>query len=140
MTAADRYAAGPAMEARLAELEPPYRSRGEAQVGRFLRRYRLPFLYEPPVPVYHNGRWRTWHPDFLLPEHGDLLIEYAGMISDPAYRRSAMAKRRAYGANGYRALFLYPADIRGPDWPRRLLDRVQRAYGARRAYGRRSTY
>ena len=33
----------PELEALLASLEPPYRSRGEAQVGRQLDRYGIPF-------------------------------------------------------------------------------------------------
>jgi hypothetical protein len=99
---------------RLRELEPVYRSRGEAQLGRFLRRYNIPFLYEPPVSVYHAGRERVWHPDFVLPTYGDLIVEYAGMPDRPEYMRQAMGKQQIYRQNGRESLFVYP---RGPPRP-----------------------
>ena len=52
----------PELEACIARLEPPYRSRGEAQVGRRLDRYGIPFFYEYPTLVYDRGRYRQWHP------------------------------------------------------------------------------
>ena len=52
----------PELEERLAELEPPYRSRGEAQVGRLLDRYGIPFFYEHPLLVLDRGHYRVWHP------------------------------------------------------------------------------
>ena len=52
----------PALEERLAGLEPPYRSRGEAQVGRLLDRYGIPFFYEHPLLVLDRGHYRVWHP------------------------------------------------------------------------------
>jgi len=50
------------LEDRLGPDEPPYRSRGEAQVGRLLDRYGLPFVYEQATIIYDRGRCRTWHP------------------------------------------------------------------------------
>jgi hypothetical protein len=50
------------LEDRLAPWEPPYKSRGEAQVGRLLDRYGIPFFYESPWTVHDDGRQRTWHP------------------------------------------------------------------------------
>ena len=44
------------LEDRLDPLEPPYKSRGEAQVGRLLDRYGIPFVYEQPTIVYDRGR------------------------------------------------------------------------------------
>ena len=52
----------PELEERLTRLEPPYRSRGEAQVGRLLDRYGIPFFHEYPTMVYDRGRHRVWHP------------------------------------------------------------------------------
>jgi len=52
----------PELEARLAALEPPYKSKGEAQVGRILNRYGIPFIYEQPTLIYDRGRHRIWHP------------------------------------------------------------------------------
>ena len=55
-------APNPALEERLAGLEPPYRSQGEAQVGRLLDRYGIPFFYEHPLLILDRGRHRVWHP------------------------------------------------------------------------------
>ena len=115
------------LEDQLGPDEPPYRSRGEAQVGRLLDRYGLPFVYEPATLVYDRGRQRTWHPDFLLPHYGGLIVEYAGMMDVPEYAAGIRHKRRAYVRNGLRALFVYPRDLRGPSWPERLVERIRRA-------------
>jgi hypothetical protein len=114
----------PELEARLARLEPPYRSRGEAQVGRLLDRYGIPFFHEYPTMVLDRGRYRIWHPDFTLPHHGGLIVEYAGMPDRPDYMEGIRHKERVYAANGLRALFLYPDDLRGPGWPESAIRRI----------------
>ena len=63
------------LDARLAALEPPYRSRGEAQVGHLLDRYGIPFFYEQSTLIYDRGRHRVWHLDFTLPSYGSMIIE-----------------------------------------------------------------
>jgi hypothetical protein len=126
------------LEDRLGPLEPPYRSRGEAQVGRLFDRYGIPFVYEQPTPVYDRRRQRSWHPDFRLPTYGGLILEYAGMMDVPDYAAGIQHKRRAYARNGLRALFIYPRDLRGPSWPERLVERIRRAGTA--AYDRRPMY
>jgi hypothetical protein len=115
------------LEAALAEIEPPYRSRGEAQVGRLLNRYGLPFRYEQPTRVYDRGRERWWRPDFKLPTLGDLVVEYAGMPDRPDYATGISHKQRVYAANGIPACFIYPRDLTGPDWPERLVERIRYA-------------
>jgi hypothetical protein len=115
------------LEDQLGPGEPPYRSRGEAQVGRLLDRYGLPFVYEQATLVYDRGRCRTWHPDFSLPHYGGLVVEYAGMMDVPDYAAGIRHKRRAYARNGLRVLFIYPRDLSGPAWPARLAERIRRA-------------
>ncbi len=115
------------LEDRLAPGEPPYRSRGEAQVGRVLDRYGIPFLYEWPTYVYDRGRYRIWRPDFTLPTYAGLIVEYAGMPDVPAYAQGIAHKRHAYAANRLRAVFVYPSDLRARDWPARLVNAAQRA-------------
>lgn len=114
----------PQLEDRMAALEPPYRSRGEAQVGRMLDRYGMPFYYEHPTLVYDRGRHRVWHPDFLLPEQNGLIVEYAGMMDVADYAAGIKHKREAYRANGIPALFVYPQDLSGPEWADRLYGRI----------------
>lgn len=114
------------LEARLATLEPPYRSRGEAQVGRLLNRYGIPFFYEQPTIIYDRRRYRTWRPDFTLPEQNGLVVEYAGMMDVPDYASGIRHKQRAYDANGITALFVYPKDLTGPAWSEELYRRIER--------------
>ena len=135
------------LEDRLGSREPPYRSRGEAQVGRLLDRYGIPFAHEQPTPIYDRRRQRTWRPDFTLPGYGGLILEYAGMMDIPDYAAGIRHKRRAYARNERQVLFVYPRDLRGQEWPERLMQRIQRArtfrgyptYGFR-TYRRRPAY
>lgn len=131
------------LEDQLDPLEPPYRSRGEAQVGRLLDRYGIPFFYELPTPVYDRGRYRIWRPDFTLPTYDGLIVEYAGMMDQPNYVAGIKHKQQAYRNNGLPAVFLAPQDLTGRDWPERT---IKRLYGAtrkaaysspKRAYSRR---
>lgn len=114
------------MENLIGPDEPRYRSRGEAQVGRVLRRFDIPFLYEAPTLIFDRGRYRIWNPDFTLPTLDDLIVEYAGMMDRPDYASGQRHKQRAYAANQKMAVWVYPADLCGPGWPLRLLDRIRR--------------
>ena len=121
------------LEDRLDPLEPPYRSRGEAQVGRLLDRYNVPFFYEQPTLVYDRGRHRRWLPDFTLPTYDGLIVEYAGMPDVPSYAAGIRHKQRVYKNNEIQALFIYPRDLIGRNWPERI---VERFHGAAAAYRR----
>lgn len=112
------------LEDRLGASEPPYRSRGEAQVGRLLDRNGIPFFYEQPVLVYDRGRYRVWQPDFTLPCDNDLIVEYAGMMDVPGYATGIRHKQAVYAANGLPALFVYPEDLKGPHWSTTLRGRI----------------
>ncbi|MBN2561023.1 MAG: hypothetical protein JXQ75_08845 [Phycisphaerae bacterium] len=54
----------PRLENRLDALEPPYKSRGEIQVGRLLDLYGIHCFYEQPTLIYDRGRHRLWRPDY----------------------------------------------------------------------------
>lgn len=112
------------LEDELGPDEPRYRSRGEAQVGRALGRHGIPFLYEAPTLIFDRGRYRIWHPDFTLPTLDSLIVEYAGMMDRPEYADGQRHKQRVYAANQRAALFFYPTDLMGADWPGRLIARV----------------
>ena len=125
----------------LAQMEPPYKSRGEAQVGRFLDRYGIPFAYEQPLIVWDRGRHRVWLPDFTLPSYDGLILEYAGMPEIDDYMTGIRHKQHVYRDNEISALFVYPQDLQGPDWPDRLygkLEKIGRCSGYRVAQGYRS--
>ncbi len=111
-------------EDRLRQLEPPYKSKGEAQVGRLLDRYGLPFYYEHPLLVFDRGRHRVWHPDFTLPQYDNFIIEYAGMSDIPDYLEGIIHKKDVFKRNQIPALFLYPDDLKGPHWPADIMDQL----------------
>lgn len=113
------------LEDQLGPDEPSYRSRGEAQVGRLLDRYGIPFIYEQPTAVYDQGRRHVLYPDFTLPRYDGLIVEYMGMPDRPKYMARIRFKQRAYAANAIPALFVYPSDLQGPRWPERLAARIQ---------------
>lgn len=114
------------LEDRLDPLEPKYRSRGEAQVGRLLDRYGIPFYHEQPTIIYDRGRHRIWQPDFTLPTYDGLVVEYAGMPDIPDYAAGIRHKQRAYAINQIPAVFVYPNDLSGPKWPEKVMDRIYR--------------
>ena len=124
------------LEDRLGPLEPPYRSRGEAQVGRLLDRYGIPFIYERPTPVYDRRRWRTWRPDFTLPSYAGLIVEYAGMPDKPDYMAGIRHKQSAYAANALAALFIYPNDLKGPNWPEKAIKQIISSHSVARSVTR----
>jgi hypothetical protein len=117
-------------------LEPPYRSRGEAQVGRALDACGIPFFYEQPTLIYDRGRHRLWHPDFSLPTYNGLIVEYAGMMDVPDYARGIQHKRHVYAANEIPAVFVFPEDLLATGWPEDLTRRIeQAAYQSMPGYG-----
>lgn len=106
-------------------MEPPYKSRGEAQVGRLLDRYGIPFSYEQGLIVLDRGRHRTWHPDFTLPTFGDLIVEYVGMPDVPDYARGLQYKKEVYRANHVPVVYILPDDLKGSRWPERVLSMLR---------------
>lgn len=129
------YAPTTRLEDRLNPLEPPYRSRGEAQVGRLLDRYGIPFFYEQPTLIHDRDEHRIWRPDFSLPTYNGLIIEYAGMPDVPDYAAGIRHKRRTYAANEMAALFVYPSNLQGRDWSERLVQRIYHAAQQPSNYG-----
>ena len=113
------------LEEWLRMLEPPYKLRGEAQVGRLLDRYEIPFFYELPLLINDRGRDRIWYPSFMLPTYSRLIVEYVGTPVRPDYMEGIDHKQRAYDRNGISALFIYPEDLTGSRWDETLVDRIK---------------
>lgn len=110
---------------------PTFRSAGERHVAGFLDRNKIPYSYEQPTLIYDRGRERIWHPDFTLPTHQNLILEYAGMMDRPDYVAGIQHKMRAYAHNGLTALFVCPEDFRRPDWQQQLIDRIEQTTWSR---------
>ena len=103
------------LEDRLDPLEP-VQVTGEAQVGRLLDRYGIPFFYEKPLIVHDRASYRLWH-------HGLHRTETPGDIDPgvPACRRSPIRRNPAQAGglrrNSVPAVFIYPDDLKGRDRP-----------------------
>lgn len=50
----------------------------------------------------------------------------------PDYMQGVRRKRAVYRANGYQAVFIYPWNLKEPDWPERVLQNIC-SHAARRA-------
>ena len=61
----------------------------------------------------------------MLPTYDYLVVEYAGMPDMPAYMEGVRHKEKVYRANSIAAIFLYPQDLSGPDWPEGLVQRIE---------------
>ena len=109
------------LEDELSELDPPYRSRQEAQLGRMLDRYGIPFFYQQPLLVYDNDRHEIVKPAFTLPTYAGLVVEYADRSQD--IRR----RQQVYQDNGIAAVIVQPEDLQGFRGPDNLLERIEQA-------------
>ncbi len=126
------------LEDVLAHHEPWYRSRGEAQIGRLLDRYGIPFAYEQPLRLAGGHDSQRYLPDFTLlpyddgskPEPATRVIEYLGMLDRADYRRSTIPKMRDYAAHDVRAMYVLPHELRGRRWQDRLYHRIVDRFGS----------
>ena len=109
------------LEDELSELDPPYKLRQEAQLGRILDRYGIPFFYEQAVLVYDDGRHEIFKPAFTLPTYAGLVVEYAD--KSPDNRR----RERVYHDNGIPAVIIRPEDMQRFKGPADLIERIERA-------------
>ena len=106
-----------------------YRSWGESQIALMLENQRIPYFHEYPVGVVDGGKTRLWYPDFRLADYG-VLVEYCGMAGKPDYDAGMEKKKLVYRENGMPALMLKPDYFRG-NWPKRLLDEVEKTLQGR---------
>jgi|SRR3989339_200449 len=101
-----------------------FKSWGEEQIGRLLERNNISYQYEYPLAILKRGNVRLYYPDFRLPQHGGILIEYLGREGDPAYDGSAERKIQTYHDAGIDCLFLTRDSLRG-NWPDDILGRIE---------------
>ena len=126
--------AAPNLDDCIGRLQPLYDSAGQAEIGRMLDRYGIPFFYKQPTLICDNGRRTVWRPDFTLPTYNSIVIEF-----DPAPHRalansSHPSRREVYRLNGIEALFLDPSDLARPNWQQRLYDQLEKSYHQPLAY------
>ena len=115
----------PDLEYYLGKLQPQYESEGQTRIGRMLDEYGIPFFYKQATMVCDNGRRTIWRPDFTLPTYNNAVIQYCPNGNSPS---SAGSKRDLARGNNIAALFLNGSDLVGPDWQKRLYDRLEELY------------
>jgi len=113
----------PDLEYFMGKLDPEYESKGQAEIGRMLDEYRVPFFYKNPILVWEDGERRIKRPDFTLPTYNNTVIEYTP-IPDETDREDS----RVYKENRIAAMFLKDSDLTGPDWQQKLYDKLEERY------------
>ena len=116
------------LEYYLGKLQPPYDSPQQAQIGRMLDEYGIPFFYKQPLLICEHGRRTLRRPDFTLPTYNNTVIQYdiasQGTFDGGNHRRTS----ETYRLNGIAALFLEPSDLARSDWQQRLYDRLEKIH------------
>lgn len=117
------------LEYYIGKLQPEFESKDQAEIGRMLDEYGIPFFYKEPVLICQDGQRKILRPDFSLPTYNNLMIEY-----NPETDHVPNASRDMYRHNNIAALILGSSDLDGPDWQQRLYDRMEEIYHRPIAY------
>ena len=117
----------PKLEDMLTELDPPYESKEELQIGRMLDQYGIPFFYRQATIVYHEGKNEVWKPSFTVYPYGGLVIDYVPG-SEQGQNDEPLRKERIYRYNQIPAVLLGPKDLTEPNWEELLYSRIEQAY------------
>ena len=112
------------LEGMLAELDPPYESKQELQIGRLLDQYGIPFFYKQPMILYNRGRNEVYKPSFTLLSYGGLVIDYVPH-SDEA---TALKREQLYRYNQVPAILVGPRSLTEPHWDRTLYEKLQHVH------------
>ena len=122
--------ASPALENRLVGPDYPYESKEEASIAKMLDSYNIPFLYKQPTLVIENGKRMIEYADFFLPTYNGLAIDYIIESNSAIYRR----KKNVYQDNQIPAVLMSRKNMQGPDWQKKLFNRLQNIYRNRSVY------
>ena len=121
----------PDLEYYISKLHPQYDSADEAEIGRMLDQYGIPFFYREPMLICENGRRKIWRPDFTLPTYNNMVIEYN---PNDGHTAGAKSKSNVYRQNSITALFLDQSYLARPDWQQRLYEQLDKIYRHPLAY------
>ncbi|MBN2316299.1 MAG: hypothetical protein JXM79_20390 [Sedimentisphaerales bacterium] len=117
----------PKLEDMLTELDPPYESKEELQIGRVLDQYGIPFFYRQATIIYHKGKNDIWKPSFTLYPYGGLVIDYIPG-SEQEQKDELLRKEQIYQYNQIPAVLLGPKDLTEPNWQEMLYGKIKREY------------
>ena len=117
----------PKLEDMLTELDPPYESKEELQIGRVLDQYGIPFFYRQATIIYHEGKNDIWKPSFTLYPYGGLVIDYIPG-PDQKQKDELVRKEQIYRYNQIPAVLLGPKDLMEPNWEELLYGKIETTY------------
>ena len=112
------------LEDMLTELDPPYESKEELQIGHMLDQYGIPFFYKQPTIVYDQGKNEVWYPTFTLFCYDGLVIDYIAESGGQSPQDSILQKQQIYRYNRIPATVLGPKYLDNPDWQQELYGAV----------------
>ena len=112
------------LEDMLTELDPPYESREELQIGHMLDQYGIPFFYRQPTIVYDQGKNEVWYPTFTLFCYDGLVIDYVAESGGQNRQDSILQKQQIYRYNQIPAAVLGPKYLDNPSWQQELYKTV----------------
>ena len=115
------------LEDMVTDLDPPYETIEDLRIGRLLDQYGIPFFYRQATIVYDQGKNQIWYPTFTLVPYDGLVIDSV-RASGPGSYDPIQQRKQAYDRNQIPAVVLNPADMKQPNWGRRLYDQIQQAY------------
>jgi len=85
-------------------------SEGEGLIADYLWDQGMPYIYDTPIQV--KGGWIR--PDFILPKHNNLIVEFKGMNTNN-YNFMFERKLRLLESAGLMALIIKPEDLQDLD-------------------------
>jgi hypothetical protein len=112
------------LEDMLTELDPPYESKEEFQIGRVLDQYGIPFFYKQATIIYDQGKNEIWKPTFTVFPYGGLVIDYIPG-SEQGQNDELLRKEQIYRYNQIPAVLLGPGDLIQPKWEILLYEKIK---------------
>jgi hypothetical protein len=110
------------LEDELSELDPPYKTMQELEIGRTLDLYGIPFFYKQPTVVLNPNTEKNeiWKPSFTLPQYGCSVIDYIKNNSEIDQIRDI------YRYNQIPAAVLGSEDLEKPNFQQDLYQKIQK--------------
>jgi hypothetical protein len=117
----------PELESMLTELDPPYESKEELEIGRMLDQYGIPFFYKQATIIYDQGQNEIWKPSFTVYPYGGLVIDYVPG-AEQGQKDELQRREQIYQYNQIPAVLLGPRDLKESNWQDVLYKKIQQAY------------
>ena len=125
-----------ALEDYIDELDPPYESKEEAQIGHMLDEYDIPFFYKHATIVYDQGQNKLEYPAFTIPAYGGVVIDYMRSSYGDRYKY----KQEMYEQNQIPAVVITQEDLQGSTWQQQLYQKLNSTYNQMPSYQQPSGY